>query len=175
MKNQSMKISNFILMLVLSFGSNILYAQHSHGGGNHGSHDMDSHGMQDDAQAGTVRTVVSGNIQASFELYDRARYEEMAKSMGGRKSPAGKNSSHFIIMSLMNNPEMKVIKNASIEIEVILPDKKRIRKKAHSMEGGGMFHYAADFPMKIRGTYTINAVIQLEGQIIKAGTVFSVK
>lgn len=155
-----------ILLFVFSLSSKLVNAQHSHGGGGHGSHD--------DA-ADAVKIVIVGNIQAAFEIYDKAKYNEMAKSMNMGKSPADRNSSHFVIISLMDKSEMKVIKNASVEVEITTPGFARIKKKAHAMEGGGMSHYASDFQMNQAGNYKVIAEINLNGKKIKAETDFTVK
>ncbi len=183
MKNFNKLVPLAILLFVLAPSSKILMAQHSHGGSGRGSNNMSGHGNhvisdqknKDDVDSGDVKMVVVDNIQAAFEIYSKAKYNEMADSMKVRKVHADNNSSHFIIISLMNRPDMKQIKNASIEVELMSPYTGSAKKKAYAMEGGGMFHYAVDFTMNTRGTYKVSAVINIDGKDLKAETDFTIK
>ncbi len=140
--------------------------------GDHQSHGG-SHGTMGTTQPANIKIVLVDNIQAAFELYDKAKHDAMEKDMKV-KSTADSTSDHFIVISLMNKTTNSVIKNGSIDVEVMSPDKSMAKKKAHVMEGQGMFHYAAGFQMKAPGKYLINAVITLDGKKFTAMADFSI-
>ena len=144
-------------------------------GDNKGHDSHGSHGGGQSVQTGDVKTVVADDIQAAFELYSRAKHEEMAKDMKVSSMTYDKKSDRFIIVSLLKKEAKTIIKDASVEVEIVTPDKKNVKKKAHTMEGGGMFHYAADFQMTAKGIYKVNAIITMGAKKVTASTELEVK
>lgn len=138
--------------------------QGHHEHGDHAEHKMDSD---------TTKTVMIGDVQAVFDLMDRAHHEGMMKQMGGKRG--GEKLSHFVLLTMMKKGERKLIMDAVVSFSLTGPDGKSIEKKAHVMTGMGMHHYAAGFDMGVKGDYRVSAAISQAGKDLKAETVFTVK
>jgi hypothetical protein len=134
----------------------------------------------DDPHAGhmmdtdTTKSVMLGDVQAVFDLMDRAHHEGMMTQMGGKHGGAEK-FSHYVLLTMMKKAERKLIMDAEVTFSLTGPDGKGVEKKAHVMTGMGMHHYAAGFDMGAKGDYKVSAAIRQGGKETNAGTVFTVK
>lgn len=134
----------------------------------------------DDPHAGhmmdtdTTKSVMLGDVQAVFDLMDRAHHEGMMAKMGG-KHGGGEKFSHYVLLTMMKKAERKLIMDADVTFSLTGPDGKSVEKKAHVMTGMGMHHYAAGFDMGAKGDYKIKAAIKQGGKDTNAEAVFTVK
>lgn len=122
----------------------------------------------------TTKSVMIGDVQAVFDLMDRAHHDGMMKQMGGGHGGEG-TFSHYILLTMMKKAERKLIMDAEVTLSLTGPDGKSVEKKAHVMSGMGMHHYAAGFDMASKGDYKVKAAIRQGGGDMSAETAFTVK
>jgi len=122
----------------------------------------------------TTKSVMIGDVQAVFDLMDRAHHEGMMEKMGG-KHGGGDKFSHYILLTMMKKAERKLIMDADVTLTLTGPDGKSVEKKAHVMSGMGMHHYAAGFDMAAKGDYRVKAAIKQAGGEKNAEATFTVK
>ena len=148
------------------------HAGHNHAGHDHGSH---SHAMD----MGNTKVVMAESYQLAFDLMDRKAHHHMAEMM--KLDPAkmekkfAKESNRVIALTVMKKPENKLIKDAKVSLTVTDPAGKTTPLTTHVMEGAGMFHYGADFAMKAKGDYKVDAAITTGEKQVKATTSFTLK
>ncbi len=158
-----MKIHTMTLTAILAAA--VMVSACKRGDDHHTGHMMDTD---------TTRTVMLGDVQAVFDLMDRAHHEGMMTKMGKASGVEGK-FSHYVLLTMMKKAERKLIMDAEVSFSMTGPDGKTVDKNGHVMTGGGMHHYAAGFDMEAKGEYKLKALIRRGGSDQSAETMFMIK
>lgn len=129
-----------------------------------------------DGHPGPLKTtiVTSGNLQTAFDFMGSKGHESMLKSMK-LDDDTVKKSDRYVLITLMDKNDRKLIMNASVKVIIAGPDGTRVESTAKALTGGGMHHYIAGFPATEKGEYKVDAFIDLSGKKVAASTTYIVR
>lgn len=99
---------------------------------------------------------------------DHMKMMEMMKTQMNHSSEA----THYFSVTLKDTASNQFIKDASVEISVILPGGNISTGSAEFMDGGNMMHYTAGFKLPGKGKYTVQTLVKLGDKSINPEFVF---
>ncbi len=113
--------------------------------------------------AKTKVVMLDDTLQAAFDVTTMKDHMDMMKKMGVSMDHSS-SADHILTVTLMKKPENKVVKDADVKLTVTGPDGNSLTNNTEIMEGGGMFHYAAEFNASDKGDYKVKASVSNGGK-----------
>ncbi len=120
-----------------------------------------------------MHTLQVDGFKITFHIMNMPVYHRLMKSMGVNHSDMERDTSHHIMVELLDNKGEKV-GDAAIKIKVVDPRDSPEEKALKPMKGH-LGQYGADFRMIHRGKYRITAEFKTAGKVHRGNYTYEIK